>query len=74
MTTEQMILDKYGPLLTLSNLAELLNRSPQGLRVSLATERTETRKLLHPAKIKIGRRTYFRTCDIAKVIDSSAQI
>jgi len=31
MEMEQVLLSKYGPLLTLCQLAELLDRSPQGI-------------------------------------------
>ena len=37
MTTEEILLQRYGsPLLTIQQVAEILNRSPDGLRLTLA--------------------------------------
>lgn len=70
MTTEESIraLFSGAPLLSLEQLAELLQRSKDGLRISLSGDNEVSRKFL-PCKIKIGRRIYFRTADVARVID-----
>ena len=70
MTTEETLLARYdgAPLLSIDQLAEILLRSKDGLRLSLGGDNEVLRKLL-PCKVKIGRRIYFRTADIAKVID-----
>lgn len=70
MTTEEALLARYdgAPLLSIDQLAEILLRSKDGLRLSLGGDNDVSRKLL-PCKVKIGRRIYFRTADIAKVID-----
>lgn len=70
MTTEETLLARYGgaPLLSIEQLAEVLLRSKDGLRLTLCGDNEVSRKLL-PCKVKIGRRIYFRTADIAKVID-----
>jgi hypothetical protein len=70
MTTEEALLARYdgAPLLSIDQLAEVLLRSKNGLRLSLGGDNEVSRKLL-PCKVKIGRRIYFRTADIAKVID-----
>ena len=70
MTTEETLLARYGgaPLLSIDQLAEVLLRSKDGLRLTLCGDNEVSRKLL-PCKVKIGRRIYFRTADIAKVID-----
>jgi hypothetical protein len=70
MTTEEALLARYdgAPLLSIDQLAEILLRSKDGLRLSLGADNEVSRKLL-PCKVKIGRRIYFRTADIAKVID-----
>lgn len=61
--------ERYGPLLSMSHLAELLHRSPDGLRIALrATDGYAAR--INGAKIKIGRRVYFRTQDIADLLRS----
>mgnify|MGYP003577987693 CR=1 FL=1 len=59
--------ERYGPLLSMSHLAELLHRSPDGLRLALrATDGYAAH--INKAKIKIGRRVYFRTQDIADLL------
>ncbi len=70
MTTEESIraLFSGAPLLSLEQLAELLQRSKDGLRISLSGDNEVSRKFL-PCKVKIGRRIYFRTADVARVID-----
>jgi hypothetical protein len=70
MTTEELIraLFSGAPLLSIEQLAELLHRSKDGLRISLSGDNEVSRKFL-PCKIKIGRRIYFRTADVAKAID-----
>lgn len=63
------LLDRYGPLMTLRQIAELLGRSPAGVRVGLYSD-NETSALLVPAKIKIGRRLYFRTAVVGAALDA----
>jgi hypothetical protein len=69
MDVERTLIDRYGPLLTLSDVAEILRRSPDGLRVSLGRE-SEISKKLNAAKKKIGRRVYFRVSAVAELIKS----
>lgn len=68
MTTEEIIVKRYGPLLTLDDLAELLRRSPNGLRVSLLSQ-SEFALQWNKTKKKIGRRVYFRAGLVAVLID-----
>ena len=72
MTTEETLLARYAgaPLLSIEQLAEILHRSKDGLRISLGGDNDFSRRIL-PCRIKIGRRVYFRTADIAKVIDQA---
>jgi hypothetical protein len=35
MTIEEVLVKQYGPLLSLAELAMILDRSPEGLRISL---------------------------------------
>ena len=67
MDIEQFLLEKYGPVLSLSQLAGLLDRSTDGLRLSLLSN-NELSKKLNPARLKIGRRVYFQTLVVARVI------
>ncbi|RMH94408.1 DNA-binding protein [Lysobacter pythonis] len=55
--------------MTLQQIAELLDRSPAGIRGGLYAD-NETSALLAPAKIKIGRRLYFRTAVVGEALDS----
>jgi len=59
--------DRYGPLLTLAQLAQMLNRSTDGMRMALR-ERSAYAERLNAAKIRIGRRIYFRTPDVANLL------
>lgn len=70
-TTEQILVTKYGALLTLSQVAELLNRSADGLRMTLRGS-SDFAKKMQPARRKIGRRLYFKAVDVAKLIDDEA--
>lgn len=72
MDIERLLFDKYGPLLTLTQTAEILHRSPDGLRVSLFKDNALSRKL-NPAKCKIGRRVYFSVEAIAKILGEEMQ-
>lgn len=66
--TERLLFEQYGPLLTLHQTAELFHRTVDGLRVSLGRD-TEFSNQLRPARRKIGRRVYFRTSVIARLIE-----
>lgn len=66
-STSEFLLGKYGPLLSLPQLASLLDRSVDGLRLSLLSD-TEFSRQIKPTKIKLGRRVYFKTEMVAKVI------
>ncbi|MCB1655860.1 MAG: DNA-binding protein [Pseudomonadales bacterium] len=72
MTTEETLLARYAgaPLLSIEQLTEVLRRSKDGLRISLGGDNEFSRRIL-PCRIKIGRRVYFSTADIAKVIDQA---
>jgi len=71
VTTEEILLNQYrSPLLTLTQLAHILNRSPDGLRISL-NNRSPVSLELNAARVKIGRRVFFKTVQIAKIIDQA---
>ena len=70
-STEQLILDHYNsPLLSLAQVAHILNRSPQGSRVTLSGDNEIARKL-GPAKKRIGKRVLFCVSDLARFIDEA---
>lgn len=72
MTIEETLLNRYGgsPLLSLEQLAEVLHRSKDGLRISLSGENELSAKL-RPCKVKIGRRIYFKTSAVARIIEEA---
>jgi ribosomal protein S12 len=70
MTTEEQLLKRYGPLLSLTDLSDLLKRSPDGLRISLRSQ-SEFANKWNSAKRKVGRRVYFKASDVADLIDES---
>jgi hypothetical protein len=70
MTIEEVLTEKHGCLLTLATLAKVLERSPEGLRISLrSTNSNEWSRRLNSARIKIGRRVYFRTSEVAQILE-----
>ena len=70
MTAEEQLLKRYGPLLSLTDLSDLLKRSPDGLRISLRSQ-SEFANKWNSAKRKVGRRVYFKASDVAGLIDES---
>ena len=71
MHIEEALTGQYGPLLSMAQLAKVLDRSAEGLRVSLRND-TEWAKQLNAAKMKLGRRVYFRTSQIAEVLSDES--
>lgn len=72
MTTEQTLIQKYGPLLTLMQLAELLDRSADGLRLTIRGN-SEFAIKLQSARRRLGRRVYFKAADVARLIDGDEE-
>lgn len=71
MTTEELILTKYGrPLLNLNQVADLLDRSPRGLRITLCRS-GDFGDRLRKCRAKIGRRVMFRVADLARLLDAA---
>lgn len=68
MRTEDRLVQKFGVLMTLADLAEVLNRSQDGLRMTMHGK-SDLGLLLRQARRKIGRRVHFRTEDIARIVD-----
>ncbi len=71
MTMEDSLLQRYGPLLSMAQLATVLDRSPDGLRISLRATNKWTQRI-NKARLKIGRRIYFRTSQIADVLSDES--
>jgi len=68
INTETYLIAKFGTLMRLVDLAELLGRSVDGLRVSLYSD-TELSRKLKPTMIRIGRRIYFRTQQVTLALE-----
>lgn len=58
------------PLLTLDNLAMLLHRTPVGMRQALKRD-TAFAAELRAARVKLGRRIYFRRDLVDRMISSA---
>jgi hypothetical protein len=68
MKVEDYLIDRFGLLMSITDLADLLGRSPDGVRVSLYSD-TEVSRKLKPTMVKVGRRVYFRTLQVKDVLD-----
>ncbi|MDA7087674.1 DNA-binding protein [Pseudomonas sp. SA3-5] len=69
--SETILLAQFGsPLLTLAQVAKILDRSPDGLRITLSGDSDLARRL-KPAKKRIGRRVLFSVAELARFIDES---
>jgi len=64
----QQLTDRFGPLLTLRHLAELLDRSVSGLRYSLRRPSDERTRALNACACRIGRPVYYPATDVARII------
>jgi hypothetical protein len=67
VSTAEILITQYGPLLTLAQLAKILDRSTEGLRISLRSE-SEFSCRVNGARIRLGRRVYFSSVKIAVII------
>lgn len=73
MDTKTLLFDQYGPLLTYGQLAKILDRTIGGLKASLSRRDNDSSRALRIARVRIGRRVYFRTERIAALLDSSGE-
>ncbi|PPV05852.1 plasmid-related protein [Xanthomonas bromi] len=62
MTIEDTLLQRFGPLLSMAQLASVLDRSPDGLRVSLRTTSEWAGQI----------NKYFGTSQIAEVLSDES--
>ena len=63
MTAEEYLLDRFGPLMSMAQMASLLDRSPDGFRVAMYNDSDLSRKL-KPTVVRVGRRVFFRTIQV----------
>jgi hypothetical protein len=69
--TELHLLSTYGPLMTIEQVAKLLNRSSEGLRITIRGSNS-VGLVLSRAKVKIGRRVHFKIGVVAALLDGCA--
>lgn len=72
MTMEKSLVDRFGPLMPLNGLASLLDRSPEAVRMFLRSN-SELAQRINTAKLKVGRRLYFRTLEVAQFLSGDAK-
>jgi len=65
---EGQITGRYGLLLSQTQLAELLGRTPGGLRYSLSYPSDHHTRALKSCGRKIGRRVYYPATEVAQII------
>lgn len=68
MSKKHQLVEEYGLLMKMEDMAELLGRSKDGLRISLSTE-SELAGIFRPTMIKVGRRIYFKTTEVAAALN-----
>ena len=66
---ETRITERYGVLLSQTQLAELLGRTPGGLRYSLSYPSDDRTRALKTCGRRIGRRIYYPAAEVALIID-----
>lgn len=64
---EDTLIGRYGPLMNMAQLASILDRSPEGLRITLRSTGEWVEKI-NATRLRLGRRVYFRTSEIAQVL------
>ena len=63
-----ILIDRYGPFLSVDQLADALDRSPKGLRTTLQRANSAVSKAFNPARKKVGRRVYFNAVGVAQIM------
>ncbi|MBK82112.1 MAG: plasmid-related protein [Gammaproteobacteria bacterium] len=63
--------ERFGPLLTQTQLAELLGRTTGGLRYSLCMPSDARTRALKSCGRKIGRRVYYPAVEVARIITAT---
>ena len=67
-TLEKQVTERYGLLLSQTQLAELLGRTPGGLRYSLSYPSDNQTRALKACGRRIGRRVYYPATEVAQII------
>mgnify|MGYP005620016659 CR=1 FL=1 len=72
--THSHLLARYGPLLTLEHLAEILHSTPSAVRHAIGRRRQPFTAGLANARRRLGGRLYFETRCVAEVIDTATRL
>ena len=67
MTAEETLIKQHGPLLCINKLAAILDRSPDGLRMTQGSSGEWVNKV-NATRLRLGSRLYFRTVQVADVL------
>lgn len=67
MTLEEHLIDRFGPLIPMAALAGMLDRTPASTRMFLRAN-CGLAQQLNAAKLKVGRRIFFRTTQVAQCL------
>jgi hypothetical protein len=67
MAIEDSMVQQYGPLLNISQLAAIPDRTPDGLRITLRSS-GELVSRINAMRLQLGRRAYFRRSEIAALL------
>lgn len=70
-TLESQLVSRYGLLLSQTQLAQLLGRTPGGLRYSLSYPSDAQTRALKASGRKIGRRVYYPASEVARIVIGS---
>jgi len=65
---EFFLMNKYGALISMNDMAQIFHKSYDGFRISMVNAESPSAIALGQARKKIGRRVYFRSLDVAKII------
>lgn len=68
VTLENQLMERFGLLMSQTQLAELLGRSTGGLRYSLSYPSDASTRALKACGRKIGRRVYYPASEVARII------
>ncbi|EKN6017286.1 TPA: hypothetical protein ACJ2UR_003029 [Yersinia enterocolitica] len=63
-----ILIETHGAVITLEQLAAILSRKPEGLRMALLQPKEPWAKKLNDKKFYVGRRMYFPTETVSEVI------
>ena len=68
VTLENQLTERFGLLLSQTQLAQLLGRTTGGLRYSLSYPSDRQTRALKACGRKIGRRVYYPAAEVARII------